>query len=609
MSHQQGRRQSGRRTVAARVAVLALFTFVPLVPGGNSGEAARPKPPPPPPSCGGDADRPWAFLDATSQIEFIPDTTTTRIFRAVQFADLNKDGRLDVVIAQAVSSAGVAGTPYRGVLYMNEDGEFVDRTAQYIPWLLTPEVRWWAVPHDFVGPSGPPDGWVDLYFGGGGGQPSRFFRNLGVNASGTWLGFVEESWRIQGPSADGTDSYHQHKADLDGDGWMDVVEYPNGGATAGQIRAMMNRNGLFIDETEGRLPLRTEPSLFGHVEDVNGDGHPDMSVANLNPPAGMKKVRVLINDGTGHFPTSLEQNVPQPVSNLGVYGLEHVDANGDGRLDIYVINFGKAGATSRDAIILNLGSGNQLFNTLYYPEFPNGNKDQDGDHPVGTDFDGDGRLDIAVAQFATGTFVLRNRTCDGVTKLVEETPPEVPTGSAFRLRVFDANGDGAPDLWIGRNQPNAGHALMIGNVPEQEPNNSIGGANPTSTFPALRTGTIASLADQDVLGLPPRAIAEGARLILTPAADTDLQLVLLNQSGAVLETSAVVGTGSAEQIDLPAGSAGRYVRVAVQGALGSGVYRVSIAPHTGGGGGGHSPESPADEEESPEQPRTRGPSY
>ncbi len=600
MSIQPGRGGVDLMAAGTRIILLAFLMLVAAGSVGIPGAAARPAPPPPCPVPA----RPWEFLDATSQIQFIPDTTSTRVFRAVQFADFNNDGRLDVVISQAVSAAGVTGTPYRGVLYMNENGRFVDRTAQYIPQLLTPEVRWWAVLHDFVGPSGPSDGWVDIYIGGGGGKPSRFFRNLGVDGSGTWLGFADESYRIQGPSASGTDSYHQHKADLDGDGWMDILEYPNAGASAGQIRALMNRNGLFIDETSARLPLRSEPSLFGHAEDLNGDGHPDFSVANLNPPAGVPAVRVLINDGTGHFPTSLEQTVPQPISTLGVYGLEHVDVNGDGKLDIYVINFGKSGASAQDAILLNLGTGKQLFNTVYYAEFPSGVKDNDGDHPVGADFNGDGTMDIAVAQFATRTFILRNKTCGGVTKLVEETPPEVPSGSAFRLRVFDANGDGVPDLWIGRNSPNAGHSLLIGNLPEKEPNGSIAQANPTVTFPALRTGTIPSLTDQDIFGLPPKAIAEGARVTLKPAADADLELVLLDQNGNVLAISAGAGAGGAEQIDLPVGSAGRYVRVTLQGTLGSGVYRLQIAPSAGGGGGHHAPEGVPDE-----GPKTRGPWY
>jgi FG-GAP-like repeat len=565
-------------TAVVRTAMLAGLLFVV---DGTPAAAQRPGPGP---SCVVPAARPWEFLDASSQIEFIPDTTTTKIFRAIQFADFNKDGRLDVVSAQAVSGAGVTGTAYPSVLYMNENGHFVDRTTQYIPWLNTPQVRWWVVPHDFVGALGPADGWIDLYVGRGGGKPSRFFRNLGVDASNQWLGFEDESWRIKGATGGRSigDSYHQHKADLDGDGWMDVVEYPNGGAGAGQIRAMMNRNGTFVDETVGRLPLRSEPSLFGHVEDLNGDGFPDISVANLNPPSGVPKVRVLINDGTGHFPASLEQTVPQPASTLGVYGIEHLDVNGDGKLDIYVVNFGKGNESARDAILLNLGTGNQLFNTVYYPEFPNGsNKDSDGDHPVGADFDGDGRIDISTAQFATRTFVLHNKTCNGVTKLVEETPIEVPAGSAFRLRTFDANGDGAPDLWIGRNQPNVGHSLMIGNVPEQEPNNVIGGASPTTTFPALRTGVIASASDQDIFKVPAQAVTDGARFILKPVAGSDLQLALLDENGSVLASSAGAGAGSPEQIEITPGAGNRYLGVAVQGTLGTGLYRLSMEPASG----------------------------
>jgi hypothetical protein len=559
------------KVAATQIGVLALLTLVPIGPDATREVIAQPGCPVP--------IRPWEFLDASSQIEFIPDTPGTNVFRATQFGDFNNDGRLDVVVSQARSSAGVTGTPYRGVLYMNENGEFVDRTAEYFPDLLTPEVRWWTAHHDFVGPNGTPDGWVDTYIGGGGG-PSRFYRNLG-EVGGVWQGFGDESWRIQGPSATASNSYHQHKADLDGDGLMDVVEYANGDP-AGQLRAMMNRDGMFVDETDARLPLRIEPSLFGHVEDLSGDGAPDISVSNLHPTGGVPQIRVLINDGTGHFPLSLEQVVPQPATDLGLYGLDHVDVNDDGKLDIYAVNYGKGGDSTADAILLNLGTGNSLFNTVLYPQFPNGDKDGDGDHPVNADFDGDGLIDLATAQFATKTFMLRNQTCGGVPKLVEKTAPQVPTGGAFRNRSFDANGDGVPDLWIGRNQQNVGHALIIGNLQETEQNGTIAQANATTTFPALRTGTNRGAQDLDVFGLPTRAFEEGAQLKLESPVDTDLELALLDAGGAVMMTSAVPGNGSVETINISAGSAGRYLRVERQGGTQSRRwYRLSMVPTPG----------------------------
>ena len=593
------------KTPAVRIIQLAaLLVFLYGIPIA----AQRPgPPPPPPPACDVPAARPWEFLDATSQIQQLPDTTSTKIFRTVQAADFNKDGQMDVAVAQAVSAAGVTGTPYPGVLYMGENGRFVDRTAQYIPSLATPQVRWWLVPHDFVGADGPPDTWIDLYIGRGSGKPAAFYRNLGVNSSNQWLGFADESWRLPTPAGgrNNKDSYHQHKADLDGDGLMDLVEYPNGGDGAGQIRALMNRNGTFVDETAARLPIRSEPSLFGHVEDLSGDGAPDISVANLKPTGGIPQLRVLINDGTGHFPAALEQTVPQPTSTLGVYGVEHFDANGDGKLDIYVLNFGKGSESARDAILLNLGSGNQLFTTVSYPEFPNNgsNKDSDGDHPVWVDFDSDGRLDIATSQFATKSFVLHNHTCPGTTKLMEQTPPEVPAGPAFRLKAFDANADGAPDLWIGLNQPHAGHSLMIGNVPEQEPNESVGAGNATTTFPALRTGKIASQVDKDVFKVPNQAVTNGARFILKPAVGNDLELTLRDALGAVLAFSSGAGAGGAEQIDIPQGGSGnRFLEVGSQGVLGSGIYRLSLAPPPAGGASQSVPDAVVDQ---PGQPTTR----
>ena len=43
----------------------------------------------------------------------------------------------------------------------------------------------------------------------------------------------------------------------------------------------MNRNGIFMDETATRLPQRSEPGVFGHCEDLNGDGWIDISQVNL----------------------------------------------------------------------------------------------------------------------------------------------------------------------------------------------------------------------------------------------------------------------------------------------------------------------------------------
>jgi hypothetical protein len=433
-------------------------------------------------------------------------------------------------------------------------------------------VRWWTVPHDFFN-----TGWIDLYVGGANGQGSKFYKNLGTDSGGNWLGFQDQSYRIRGPGQFATDSYHQHKCDLDNDGRQDIVEYQNHPeAGLGQIRTLINTGRVFKDETNTRMPLRQEPSIFGHCDDYTGDGFVDITISNLLPSGNIPELRLLVNDGTGHFPVSLEQTLPQPINSIGTYGLDHGDYNGDGRLDIYSINFGIAGNGARDAILLNLGTGNNLFNTVYYPTF-NG-KDSDGDHAVSADFDGDGKTDIAVAQFATKTFVLRNESTGtgGIPTFVERTPPEVPNGSAFRLRAFDGNGDGVQDLVIGLNPVNQGISYIIGNVPEKEPNETIGTAHTVGTFPALVTGVIGSAGDVDIFALPARAYTEGTRVRLKPASGVDLRLQLLDANGNVIATSQGAGNGGQETLDAPAGTAARFVKAELQGSLGTGIFRLEI---------------------------------
>ncbi len=192
------------------------------------------------------------------------------------------------------------------------------------------------------------------------------------------------------------------------------------------------------------------------------------------------------------------------------------------------------------------------------------------------DLDGDGRIDLVMAQFAGPTFVLRNETENGVVRLVENTPPQISTSPAMRVQAFDANGDGIPDLVIGHDTPNVGLSLIIGNVPEKEPNESIAQAHALSTFPALLTGIVDRFIDKDVFALPARALSEGTRVRLKPAANADLKLTLLDAGGNVIATSQNVGNGVTENLDAPVGSGGMFLRVELQSGLANASYRLEI---------------------------------
>ena len=513
---------------------------------------------------------------------------------------------MDVVVVQNFTSEGVVGTPAPSVLYMNESGRFVDRTAELLPELLVPQVTWWSNVHDFDSPG---DGWQDIFVPGGDGEPSRLYKNRGVDGNGNHLGFLDVSGRIDGPLAQATFSYHSHKADFDGDGAMDmfVYQYRTATAVGGQNRILMNRNGILVDETVSRLPARSEPGIFGHCEDLNGDGWVDISQVNLlnglvppgNIPQNVPSIRVLINDGAGRFPTSLEQPMPERpnrFSGFGAYSLEHADLNGDGFLDIFAINWFEG----RDAVLVNSKNQAQLFPAanIYTPQLTNQSADQDGDHPISRDLNGDGRLDVVIAQFATRPYVLMNETTNGLIKLVERTPPEIPSSgnSGFRTKLFDANGDGTFDIWLALRARNF---LNITLSAEVEPNDSGSGANQIRSYPSLRTGLIdgprtgltaeAEVAgeetdlrrDVDYFILPARAIAEGARVRLRPGPDADLMLTALDAGGLTVAISQNAGNAALEEILLMPGTTATQLRIDRQGTGLGGPYRLEVSPTTG----------------------------
>lgn len=196
------------------------------------------------------------------------------------------------------------------------------------------------------------DGWEDVYITGGN-APDRLYRNCGD-------GTFEDRLAAAGLGRTG-DFVTQGvaSADVDGDGWRDLLVTTIGTRAAQQVpRApnllFVNRgDGTFRDGTEafGLADLHsfsTAPS-FG---DVNADGWPDLYVANYfhnydGPLSEITDATIVNAARTAESYLLINEGGERFVNRYAEYGLDHkgfgfggvfTDIDRDGDLDIYVLN-------------------------------------------------------------------------------------------------------------------------------------------------------------------------------------------------------------------------------------------------------------------------------
>ena len=120
--------------------------------------------------------------------------------------------------------------------------------------------------------------------------------------------------------------------------------------------------------------------------DFNGDGNLDLAVTNR-----LNTVTILLGDGKGGF--AVAPGSPVPVGNQP-WGIVTGDFNNDGKLDLAVANFGD------NTVTLLLGNGYGTFTEASGSPWAVGKAPE---AIVTADFNGDGKLDLAVANSLDGT--------------------------------------------------------------------------------------------------------------------------------------------------------------------------------------------------------------
>ncbi|PYM33848.1 MAG: hypothetical protein DME15_10030 [Candidatus Rokuibacteriota bacterium] len=216
--------------------------------------------------------------------------------------------------------------------------------------------------------------------------------------------------------------------DVNGDGKLDLIT-----ASVGNVMvAVMLGNGDGTFQPAQMYPFVGDPESIV-VRDFNGDGKPDLALANDDAPDA--KVSVLLGNGDGSF---------QPVRYFSVGGMESEslaagDVNGDGKVDLVVANAG-----SNNVSVL-LGNGDGTFQAA--KTFPVGNRLE---FVALGDFNGDRKLDLAVASYNTNTVGVLFGVGDGTFLALPPaaTPTFSPPGGSYLLPQVVSISDSSPGVTI-----------------------------------------------------------------------------------------------------------------------------------------------------------------
>jgi Bacterial Ig-like domain (group 3)/FG-GAP-like repeat len=341
--------------------------------------------------------------------------------QSAALADLNGDGRLDIVVANCGTEFNCFGNASVGVLLGNGDGTFRP--------VVTYDVgrrRAYALAVADVNRDGRPDVAVAT-----GGCPSPNCYNPAAVV--VLLGNGDGSFQPPVSYDTGAASYSSAAtavaaADLDGDDKIDLVvtncnpgrSYCDGNASVAILPG--NGDGTFrtaITYFSGGTGASTVA-----VVDLNGDAMPDLLIGN----SGTGTVGVLLGKGNLSFAPAATYNGIGQFSIYGAFSVTVADVNGDGKFDLVV---------GTDGVGVLLGNGDGTFGGI-----TNYDPGSGGELATVADMNSDGRPDLIALRHEGIGILLNNNDAPSTTISLDSSPNPVTVSQpvSYSAQLFSPSG-------------------------------------------------------------------------------------------------------------------------------------------------------------------------